>query len=589
LPTSKTNTTEKAKKNTIIGFVLRVFALLSVEERRKSGLLLSGIIVNSFVDLLGLAVVIPVIGLVVNPSVITTNVLLADAFKLSHNIGIESEKGFLILLCSIMSGAFLFKALFGLMINLFQARFSFSVAHRISGNMWDFHFAKSLEKMRSQESGKILSQINSWPINLARNFIIGSLLLINEFLIILIIGVGLLIYNPLVFLGLSLILVLGVIIIRSFTKRKLIYYSETLNRLSPRTNTLISNSIKGFLELITFRAVSTMKDEYLKDVKQVFRVMGNTTVINFVPSKLYEVLAVSSLSAAIIISLLMTGFDSGLFELLSLLALSAYRIMPSMSRLNATIINMQGQSYVLAAMELGNSISKSDNQNLNIDKLRSAIDIKVSDLNLGYENLERLVVERLNNNFPSGKINAIVGPSGCGKSTLINALMGIHAPENGSISFFENSSGELLHPAEHLSQTAYLSQHPFLFSGTVLENLTLRVPGVSIDEGKVMGLIERLKLNPCLGSKPLDFKLSEGGQNLSGGEQQRLAILRAIQINRPVLILDEATSALDVGMRDIVLSILKEQASKGVNVVIVTHDEELASQCDTLLKLEAPN
>jgi putative ABC transport system ATP-binding protein len=122
-----------------------------------------------------------------------------------------------------------------------------------------------------------------------------------------------------------------------------------------------------------------------------------------------------------------------------------------------------------------------------------------------------------------------------------------------------------------------------------LENLTLRVPGVSIDEGKVMGLIERLKLNQCLGSKPLEFQLSEGGQNLSGGEQQRLAILRAIQINRPVLILDEATSALDVGMRDIVLSILKEQASKGVNVVLVTHDEELASQCDTLLKLEAPN
>jgi len=56
-----------------------------------------------------------------------------------------------------------------------------------------------------------------------------------------------------------------------------------------------------------------------------------------------------------------------------------------------------------------------------------------------------------------------------------------------------------------------------------------------------------------------------------------------------VLILDEATSALDVGMRNIILSILKEQAEKGVTVVLVTHDEELATQCDTLLKLEAPH
>ncbi len=579
----------KAKKDSIVGFIVRVFALLSNEERKKSGLLLAGIVVNSFVDLLGLAVVIPVIGLVVNPAVISSNALLADAFALSHSIGIETEQGFLILLCATMSGAFLFKALFGLMINLFQARFSFSVAHRISGNMWDYHFAKSLEKMRSQESGKILSQINSWPITLARNFIIGSLLLINESLIIIIISVGLLIYNPWVFSGLALILIVGIVIIRGFTKNKLRYYSETLNRLSPRTNTLISNSINGFLELITFRAVKTMKDEYLKDVRQAFREMGNTTVINFVPSKLYEVLAVASLSAAIIISILMTGFGEGFFELLSLLALSAYRIMPSMSRLNATIINMQSQAYVLEAMELGSEESKADSARLKKDTLRSALNIKVSEVSLGYANLDRLVLEKVNVEFASGKINAIVGPSGCGKSTLINAVMGIHSPEQGSISFIEKPTGDVLPQTEHLSQTAYLSQHPFLFSGTVLENLTLRVPGVKVDTVKVLELIDRLQLKQCLGSNPLAFILSEGGKNLSGGEQQRLAILRALQINRPVLILDEATSALDVGMRGIILSILKEQAAKGVTVVLVTHDEELASQCDTLLKLDAPH
>jgi ABC-type bacteriocin/lantibiotic exporter with double-glycine peptidase domain len=240
-------------------------------------------------------------------------------------------------------------------------------------------------------------------------------------------------------------------------------------------------------------------------------------------------------------------------------------------------------------MELGNSNTKTENVNLNHDKLRSTINIEVSELSLGYETLERLVLDKLNFTFPSGKLNAIVGPSGCGKSTLINALMGIHTYENGSVLFTDHTTNEVLHEVENLSQTAYLSQQPFLFSGTVLENLTLRVPGVAINEKKVMELIKRLKLDQCLGHNPLEFVLSEGGQNLSGGEQQRLAILRAIQINRPVLILDEATSALDVKMRDIVISILQEQASKGVNVVIVSHDEELASQCDTKLKLDAPN
>ena len=80
----------KAKKDSIVGFIVRVFALLSNEERKKSGLLLAGIVVNSFVDLLGLAVVIPVIGLVVNPSVISSNALLADAFALSHSIKVAN-------------------------------------------------------------------------------------------------------------------------------------------------------------------------------------------------------------------------------------------------------------------------------------------------------------------------------------------------------------------------------------------------------------------------------------------------------------------------------------------------------------------
>ncbi|HIN42068.1 MAG TPA: ATP-binding cassette domain-containing protein, partial [Flavobacteriales bacterium] len=132
---------------------------------------------------------------------------------------------------------------------------------------------------------------------------------------------------------------------------------------------------------------------------------------------------------------------------------------------------------------------------------------------------------------------------------------------------------------------AYLSQQPFLFSGSIRDNLTLRVPGIKLDEKNVLKLINRLELDRCLGPNPLDFQLNEGGMNLSGGEQQRLALLRAIQINRPVLIIDEATSALDARMSAKIIEILKEMASEGVNIIMVTHDNELAEKCDDILEL----
>ena len=84
---------------------------------------------------------------------------------------------------------------------------------------------------------------------------------------------------------------------------------------------------------------------------------------------------------------------------------------------------------------------------------------------------------------------------------------------------------------------------------------------------------------------PLEFELHEGGSNLSGGQQQRLALLRALQTDRTVLILDEATSALDGELRSVVFDLLRERAEAGCNVILVTHDRELAQQCDDVLDL----
>ena len=117
------------------------------------------------------------------------------------------------------------------------------------------------------------------------------------------------------------------------------------------------------------------------------------------------------------------------------------------------------------------------------------------------------------------------------------------------------------------------------------ENLTLRIPGAIVNEQKALELVQQLHLSECLGPNPLEFELQEGGGNLSGGQQQRLALLRALQVERPVLILDEATSALDTELRNVVFELLQSRAKTGCNVILVTHDEQLANQCDTVLNL----
>ncbi len=571
----------------------RVYQLLNKKERNRSVFLLLSIFTNSIVEILGLAVIIPVIGLVIQPETIQTNPSLHHAFELAGTIGIDTPYRFLILLCVIMIGAFLFKALFGLGVNLFQARFSFSVAHRLSGLLWTYHFSKSLERMRSSNSGRLLTEINTWPITFARLFMVGGVLIISELTVIAFITIGLLFYNPIVSLSIAVLILTGATIIRTLTKQRLARYSRSLRQLEPHTNSLITNAIRGFLEVITFRASDAVRDAYLKDQKSIFRIQSNTTVLQVSPSKLYEVLAVTAVASSIIITLIQGTPQAGFLELLTLMAISAYRIMPSMSRLNNAVMQMRTYIHVLDAMETGQSGQQTREVRTSQGiKTIAGVDIQVNDITLSYETRKQPVLNDLTHSFHHGNVHAIIGASGSGKSTLISSLLCLHRPSSGAI-FIQSSASQPKNLGSDLSihdwilNVGYLSQQPFLFQGTVRDNLTLRVPDATVNESKVFELIEYLQLSECLGPDPLQFELQEGGSNLSGGQQQRLALLRALQVDRAVLILDEATSALDSELRDVVFQLLKERAQAGCNVIIVTHDNQLAKQCDTILNLDA--
>ena len=560
-----------SNSDSILSIVKRVYRLLNPRERKRSVFLLLSIFANSIVEILGLAIIVPVIGLVVQPETIQTNATLLTAFNAASTIGIDTPSRFLIALCSLMIGAFLFKAFFGLAVNLFQTRFSFTVAHRLSGQIWSHHFSQSLERMRSTDSGRILSEINGWPILFANVFMVGGLLILTEISVIALIATGLLFYNPLVFVSIAGLLTIGAVIIRKVTKRRLGVYSDIRQRIEPHTNTLITNAIRGFLEIITFGASDAVRDAYLKDRWTIFRIQSNTGVLNLAPAKLYEVLAVIAVAGSIIIALLQGTPEAGFLQLLTLMAISAYRIMPSMSRLNSVVINMRSQRHVLETMEVGTQMhARHSPSNLYaVDVQKRNIDIRLNDITLSYEALQAPVIEQLQYTFSAGKLHGIVGPSGSGKSTLISSLLGLHKAESGQVQVLaDHEDAQILGTDIDLHNwilnVGYLSQQPFLFTGTVRDNLTLRVPGATINEALVSRLIQQLSLEECLGTHPLDFQLHEGGSNLSGGQQQRLALLRALQVQRPVLILDEATSALDHTLRDVVFDLLRERAEARV-------------------------
>jgi ATP-binding cassette subfamily B protein len=143
-----------------------------------------------------------------------------------------------------------------------------------------------------------------------------------------------------------------------------------------------------------------------------------------------------------------------------------------------------------------------------------------------------------------GETIGVAGRSGCGKSTWLKVLLRLTHPELGFAKFGGVPLANV--PRDSIGQLiGYVGQQPFVFAGTVAENIAYLKPNATYDE--IRRAAERANLHDEIMQLPggYDAPITERGQNLSGGQRQRLAIARVLLTDAPVLILDEATSALD--------------------------------------------
>ncbi|MCK6501427.1 MAG: ABC transporter ATP-binding protein/permease, partial [Nitrospira sp.] len=161
----------------------------------------------------------------------------------------------------------------------------------------------------------------------------------------------------------------------------------------------------------------------------------------------------------------------------------------------------------------------------------------------GYEP-HRPVIRDLNLIVKPGEMIGLVGRSGAGKSTTINLLCRFYDPQEGSI-LVDGVDLRQLRQRDLRSQIGVVLQEPFLFSGSIYENILFARPSASPEE--VMAAAKAANAHDFILRRPdgYDSQVGERGQSLSGGERQRISIARAILHNPRILILDEATASVD--------------------------------------------
>ena len=185
----------------------------------------------------------------------------------------------------------------------------------------------------------------------------------------------------------------------------------------------------------------------------------------------------------------------------------------------------------------------------------------------------------------AGRVTALVGPSGAGKSTVLNLLLGFASAQRGRV---EAGGHDLagIDPEYWRTHVAWLPQRPHLFEGSIVDNIRLGNSGASIEavraaarEADADEFIQRLP-------QGYDTPVGERGQNLSGGQVQRIALARAFLKDAPLVLMDEATASLDPETEQRIVAALARLA-RGRSLLVVAHRLRTVVAADHIVVIDA--
>jgi ABC-type bacteriocin/lantibiotic exporter with double-glycine peptidase domain len=298
------------------------------------------------------------------------------------------------------------------------------------------------------------------------------------------------------------------------------------------------------------------------------------------PNRIIETFAVLGLFVLIFIAKWSDINDSSTIITIGAFMAAAYKIIPGIVKIINAMGQMRAYDFSIKELETFAEKQKSEEQIRRQESI-NAIQIR----NLDFQYTDNHVFKGLSLSIEKGDFIGITGKSGKGKTTIFNLLLGFLSPTKGEILINDSfvSSKEI---KNYWPQISYVRQQSFFIHDTILRNITLEEKDFNKERLdsvlRVSGLCDFIKQSP----DSLDKMITENGKNISGGQQQRIAIARALYKNAELILLDEPFNELDEGSTVLLAQHFREMSVAGKTVVMISHDSKSLSFCSKIISLD---
>jgi len=567
----------------------KVLRLLDERERKRLYLLFGAMTISALIEVAGIVSILPFLALITNPTVINDNRFLNWLYTI---LKFQSSNRFLIfigvmaLIILIVSNIVIILTTWG------SARFTnmrnFTISRRLLSRYLHQPYAFFLNKNTIELGKNILSEVTI----VTSGVLIPLMQIISSGITALFIFAMLIVVEPLLSLSVMVILGAAYVFIYGVVKKKISDVGKRRFNANKELHKAVYEAFGGIkqLKLLGFEDVfinrfSKPSSEYAKDT-------ATNQIISRIPRYIMEVVAIGGIISVVLYLLASARGLQDILPIIGLFAFAAYRIMPALQNVYASVTNMRFYVYGIDVLykdmysfedkTYTTAYSKKKFPPLNMQK-----ELKLEEITFSYPGTKKSVIDNLNIKIDSNTSVAFVGKTGVGKTTIADIILGLLRPSSGRmlVDEVEITDDNLSNWQKNLG---YIPQDIYLLDDTVTRNIAFGIPDEKIDMNNVKGAAQIANIHNFVKEElPNGYQtlVGERGIRLSGGQRQRIGIARALYHNPGVLVLDEATSALDgVTEKEVFKAI--DNIAQTKTLIMIAHRLTTVRNCDVIYVLK---
>ena len=565
--------------------------IMTEKQKRQSAAIFILIIGGALFETLGVSAILPFIQSIMEPEELVNKwyiAVIVRTLNLKDTYSIVYLCGVFISLVYVIKNVYLFAS------SRIQSKFRWRFQKNLSTKMLASYMKRPYVYFLDINSAEIIQTLSTDVFGVLE-ILQNGFRFFSEFFTVVLIGIFTISVDAVMALQILLIAGLCFFGITFFFKNRLSKIGAKQRDANVERTKCAYQAVNGYKEVQVMQRADCFVEAYEEAYEGQRKLEVSFETISALPERLIETVCIIGLILVVCLRLASGVAVEEFVPKLSVFAVAAFRILPSVSRMTGYLNNVvyyrptaEAVSDELHAVEeyrqiIDRQINKeveeqSDEEYSFRDK------VEVRNIRWKYPRSDKYVLQDVSITIEKGDSVALIGASGAGKTTLADVILGLLHPEGGAVSV--DGIGIETIPRKWSRLIGYVPQVVFLVDDTIRNNIAFGLRQEEINDEMVWSALEQAQLKEFVQGLPneLNTIVGERGVKFSGGQRQRIAIARALYYNPDILVLDEATSALDNETESAVMeSIEALQGHK--TLIIVAHRLTTIRKCNKIYEI----